>query len=148
MTSDRSETPPTQDGGPGADAGRSENSGRSDDVARDEDAPRSADAPGIEDAAGPVRLEAVVEGKVQGVGFRMFVVDRARDLGLVGWVANEPGGQVRCVAEGPRRSLEALLDDLREGPRGARVERVADMWAIATGEFGRFGVRSGWHSGD
>ena len=130
MTGEESETPSSKDGGP------DERAGRSEDAARNEDAART------------VRLEAVVEGRVQGVGFRMFVVDRARDLGLVGWVANEPGGHVRCVAEGPRRSLELLLADLREGPRGARVERVADTWPSATGEFGRFGVRSGWHSGD
>lgn len=94
------------------------------------------------------RLEAVVHGRVQGVGFRMFVVDVARDRGLAGWVSNEASGRVRCVAEGPRGDLSALLADLHEGPRGAHVERVDAAWLPANGEFGRFEVRSGWHAGD
>lgn len=96
----------------------------------------------------PRRLEAVVHGRVQGVGFRMFVVDLARDLGLVGWVANESDGRVRCLAEGSTRALEDLLAALREGPRGAIVTRVEAAWTSPTREFGRFTVRSGWHSGD
>jgi acylphosphatase len=94
------------------------------------------------------RLEAVVHGRVQGVGFRIFVIRTARRLGLGGWVANEAAGDVRCVAEGPRQALETLLDDLREGPPGAWVERVDASWLAATGTFSGFDVRSGWHPGD
>jgi acylphosphatase len=94
------------------------------------------------------RLDATVRGWVQGVGFRVHVLRAARDLGLVGWVMNEPGGRVRCVAEGPRDALERLLEAMREGPPGASVERVDESWAPASGEFTRFEVRSGWHSGD
>ncbi len=94
------------------------------------------------------RLEAVVHGRVQGVGFRMFTVDRARDLGLVGWVANEASGRVRCVAEGPADSLRVLATRLHEGPPGAFVDRVDEAWRPPTGEFQRFEVRSGWHAGD
>jgi acylphosphatase len=96
----------------------------------------------------PERLEAVVHGRVQGVGYRIFVVRHADRLGLTGWVANEPGGRVRCVAEGPRAELETLLDDLRSGPPGAWVERVDATWGPATGTFSDFDVRSGWHGGD
>lgn len=94
------------------------------------------------------RLEAVVHGRVQGVGFRMFVVDVARDRGLAGWVANEASGRVRCVAEGPKDGLLELLADLQVGPPGARVEQVNATWPQPTGEFVRFEVRSGWHAGD
>jgi acylphosphatase len=94
------------------------------------------------------RLEAVVHGRVQGVGFRMFILGRARDLGLGGWVANVQSGRVRCVAEGPRPALERLLEDLRDGPAGAIVQHVDDAWPPATGEFSRFEIRSGWHGGD
>ena len=94
------------------------------------------------------RLEAVVHGRVHGVGFRVFVARRADRLGLTGWVANEPSGRVRCVAEGGRAQLESLLEELREGPSGAWVERVDASWATATGAFSDFDIRSGWHSGD
>ena len=94
------------------------------------------------------RLDALVHGHVQGVGFRIFVARRADRLGLTGWVANEPSGRVRCIAEGPRVALEALLDELRAGPPGAWVERVEASWSAATGAFDDFDVRGGWHSGD
>jgi acylphosphatase len=94
------------------------------------------------------RLDALVHGRVQGVGFRIFVVRTARRLGLVGWVANESSGRVRSVAEGSREALEALLEQLRDGPPGAWVERVDASWSSATGTFSAFDVRSGWHGGD
>ena len=94
------------------------------------------------------RLEAVIHGRVQGVGFRVFVARRARNLGLTGWVANESSGRVRSVAEGPRASLEALLDQLRDGPPGASVERVDATWSPAMGSFSEFAIRSGHHGGD
>jgi acylphosphatase len=94
------------------------------------------------------RLEASVVGRVQGVGFRYFVVREAMAMGLDGWVANSPDGSVRCVAEGPRDRLETLLDRLREGPASAIVEHVSAAWMPATGTLGPFGIRSGAHRGD
>jgi acylphosphatase len=94
------------------------------------------------------RLEAIVRGLVQGVGFRYFVLRLADRLDLTGWVANERDGTVRCVAEGPRASLERFLDALRSGPPAARVDDVGVMWTAGTGAFTAFGVRSGDHSGD
>jgi acylphosphatase len=95
-----------------------------------------------------LRLDATVMGRVQGVGFRYFILTEAMDLGLDGWVANTADGSVRCVAEGPRDSLQALLGRLREGPGAARVERVSEAWMPATGTLGPFSVRSGAHRGD
>ena len=95
-----------------------------------------------------LRLDATVMGRVQGVGFRYFILTEAMDLGLDGWVANTADGSVRCVAEGPRDSLQALLGRLREGPAAARVERVSEAWMPATGTLGPFSVRSGAHRGD
>lgn len=97
---------------------------------------------------GGIRLEAIVRGRVQGVGFRWFVVQEAGRLGLGGWVANEADGTVRCVAEGPRPALEALLAALREGPSGAVVGSVTEQWSPAADGFERFGVRSSGHRGD
>jgi len=94
------------------------------------------------------RLDATVRGRVQGVGFRYMVLEEAHRLGLAGWVANEPDGSVRCVAEGPREGLQLLLDMLRAGPRGARVDEVNVTWGAAAGTMTRFSVRSGGHAGD
>lgn len=94
------------------------------------------------------RLEARVLGRVQGVGFRFFVLRLADELDLTGWVANEPDGSVRVVAEGPRAALEALRDRLEVGPPAARVERVVARFGPATGEFAGFGVRYLGHGGD
>ncbi|MDD5468263.1 MAG: acylphosphatase [Anaerolineales bacterium] len=88
------------------------------------------------------RLHAVVEGYVQGVGFRMFVEQQAATLGLVGWVRNHWEGSVEVLVEGRRAELESLLEALRRGPRSAVVHKVATEWQPATGEFGSFQVRS------
>ena len=97
---------------------------------------------------GVVRLDATVVGRVQGVGYRFHVRRLALDLGLVGWVANQADGSVRCVVEGPRGTLETLLEGLREGPPAAIVDRVIEAWMPATGAFRTFEVRSGGHRGD
>ncbi len=96
----------------------------------------------------PVRVEVVVRGRVQGVGFRMFAARMAIDRGLGGWVANEPDGSVRCVAQGSRSDLEAFTRDLAAGPPGATVERLAISWSEAVDGLDRFAIRSGWHGGD
>lgn len=101
------------------------------------------------DSGRPIRrLEAVVRGRVQAVGFRAFVAREASVLHLGGWVANEPDGAVRCVAEGAEGDLLRLLARLREGPRSARVDDVSERWGPASGGFDGFDVRSGWHGGD
>ena len=84
------------------------------------------------------RLHAVVRGDVQGVGFRYFVQRTARGLGLRGWVRNNDDGSVEIVAEGDRRKLEELARAVKEGPRGARVDRVDAHWSAATGTFAGF----------
>jgi acylphosphatase len=94
------------------------------------------------------RLDAIVHGMVQGVGFRMWVARTAPRLGLTGWVRNEPDGSVRCVAEGPRADLDELLARLRAGPSSAFVQRVDATFGPATGAFVDFGIRPGGHSGD
>ena len=100
------------------------------------------------DAGGSRRLEATIRGRVQGVGYRYFVVRRATELGLVGWVANSADGTVRSVAEGPAAALEALEAALRDGPTGAIVDEVVAVRMPPTGRFDRFSIRSGAHPGD
>ena len=101
------------------------------------------------DSAVPLaRLEATVRGRVQGVGFRYFVVRRAHELSLTGWVANDLDGSVRVVAEGPSDALDALESGLRTGPLGAVIGTVDAVRMMGTGRFEHFRIRSGAHSGD
>lgn len=94
------------------------------------------------------RIEATIRGVVQGVGFRYFVIQQVRDTSIRGWVANGPAGEVRCVAEGVREDLEALVRALERGPAGALVEAVQVAWMPAMGTFADFSIRSGGHPGD
>ena len=85
--------------------------------------------------------EILVEGRVQGVGYRAFVERHAALLGLVGYVVNRTDGRVRVRVEGERAAIDALLRDLAAGPRLAHVERTDVRWLDPTGEFTTFGVR-------
>ena len=95
-----------------------------------------------------VRLEATVGGRVQGVGFRYWVIREARRLGIVGWVANESDGTVRAVAEGPVKAIDRIEEVLRRGPPGAVVDSVSAVRMAATGGFDSFVVRPSGHAGD
>ena len=86
-------------------------------------------------------LRSVVRGRVQGVGFREFVRNRARFLAVSGYVRNLPDGcSLEVVAEGPRPDLEQLVSYLREGPRLSRVDAVETEWGEPTGAYDGFGV--------
>ena len=65
-----------------------------------------------------------VRGKVQGVSYRAATQDKARQLGLTGWVANRQDGGVEIVAEGDPQMLQALRDWCYEGPVAAEVDDV------------------------
>jgi acylphosphatase len=66
----------------------------------------------------------LVRGRVQGVGFRWFVMRVAHGLQVAGYVRNLPDGQVEVCAKGTPEALETLEQELGRGPRGARVESV------------------------
>jgi acylphosphatase len=87
------------------------------------------------------RLDAVVRGRVQGVGFRQSTEAQAHMLGLTGWVANRRDGAVSVVAEGSKPVLERFLKWLQNGPAMAHVDDVDIYWTEATGEFRSFSVR-------
>jgi acylphosphatase len=71
-----------------------------------------------------------VSGRVQGVGFRWFVVERARELRLAGWVKNRPDGSVEIAAAGDPPSLELLEAAVVAGPDGAQVSHVKRLPAV------------------
>jgi acylphosphatase len=71
-------------------------------------------------------LHFLIQGRVQGVGFRWFVHREASELDLRGWVRNTEDGDVEVVAAGKDRDLAELRASLRRGPRGARVDHVIE----------------------
>ncbi len=84
--------------------------------------------------------EVDVRGLVQGVFFRDSCRRVALELGVAGWVSNEPDGSVHAHLEGPRAAVEQLVTWMHEGPRHAVVESVRVADAEPTGS-GRFDVR-------
>ena len=78
-------------------------------------------------------IQARVSGRVQGVSFRWCTEERARSLGVVGWVRNEPDGSVLVHAEGDDHAVDALVAWCRTGPSAARVQHVAVRDAARTG---------------
>jgi acylphosphatase len=93
---------------------------------------------------GLAAIRAVVRGRVQGVGFREYVLNRARFLAVSGYVRNLPDGRsVEVVAEGSRSDLEQLLSYLRDGPRMSRVDAIEADWGEPTGAYEGFGVGYG-----
>lgn len=88
------------------------------------------------------RLHVLVIGRVQGVGFRYFVMGAAGDLAITGWVRNRREGYVEVVAEGNKEELDKLLLILQRGSRSSLVTEVKENWQDYTGEFQRFSVRA------
>ena len=85
--------------------------------------------------------EIVVEGRVQGVGYRNFVQRKAAQFGLAGYVMNLKDGRVRVRVEGVREAIEGLARELTKGPPLARVDSLAVNWRPPTGRFATFAIR-------
>ena len=94
------------------------------------------DAAGVKSAA-----EILVQGRIQGVGYRAFVQRKAGQLGLAGYVMNLRNGSVRVRVEGSRQSIEELTRDLEKGPPLSRVDHVAVRWLLPGRRFASFEVR-------
>lgn len=92
------------------------------------------------------RLHAIVEGRVQGVGFRNFVETQAMILDLTGWVRNLYSGEVEVLAEGPENALSFFLSELEAGPPHGKVDHVKAEWSASLDEFTSFDIRTTWIS--
>lgn len=89
----------------------------------------------------PVRAHIWVKGRVQGVGFRAHVEYLARQIGgLTGWVRNVGYDTVEAIVEGQPAKVERLIQAIKDGPRGSRVDESRVEWEEPNGEFDRFGV--------
>lgn len=67
----------------------------------------------------------LIEGIVQGVGYRYAFAERAAALGLAGWVRNRSNGAVEACVHGPADAIQAIVDWAHKGPSTAHVSRVA-----------------------
>jgi acylphosphatase len=78
-----------------------------------------------------VRL--IIEGRVQGVGYRYWTVREAARLGLDGWVRNLPDGTVEALVAGPEDAVATMIEACRRGPRAAAVSAVREHAATPPG---------------
>lgn len=83
-----------------------------------------------------IRRRVVVSGQVQGVFFRASCRDAARELGVSGWISNEPDGTVHAVFEGDEGAVEGMIAWCHSGPPQARVQGVDVTDEEPTGEQG------------
>jgi acylphosphatase len=88
-----------------------------------------------------VARRLVIFGRVQGVGFRWFAIERASLEGITGWVRNLPDGEVEVVAEGEAEAMERFERSVRQGPGHARVDDVTIDMLTPTGRFATFTAR-------
>ena len=88
-----------------------------------------------------VRAEIVVNGLVQGVGYRYFVVREAQKLGLKGYTKNLYTGEVLTVVEGDRAIVEEMIKKLKMGPIHASVKSCKVDWQQPKNEFTDFEVK-------
>jgi acylphosphatase len=86
-------------------------------------------------------VHIIVEGLVQGVGFRWFVARKAQELGVLGYTRNLYNGDVEIEAEGDRSLLEELIREVKVGPRSARVSDLRIRWKEPSNTFTHFEIR-------
>ena len=91
-----------------------------------------------------VRAHIVIEGRVQGVGYRAFAHRNAIREGLSGWVQNLSNGRVELEVQGPHERIEVLLAVLRNGPSLAQVDQLHVNWVDAHQESEEFRVLHPW----
>jgi len=87
------------------------------------------------------RAHIIIKGHVQGVFFRANIREKARELGLTGWVGNHPSGTVEAVFEGDKRSIEKIIEYCEMGPPAAEVEDLDIEWRPFQREFNTFYIR-------
>jgi acylphosphatase len=90
-----------------------------------------------------VRARVLVEGEVQGVGFRWSAQSVARRLELAGCVRNLADGRVEAIIEGERDKVENMVSWCNKGPMGAYVTNVKVEWQLYKGEYKEFEISKG-----
>ena len=88
------------------------------------------------------KIRAIVSGKVQGVGYRMFTLQKARQIGVNGYVRNLANGNVEIVASGEVKRVDTLLKWTKSGPPGAIVKNLEiELLDSNAADFQNFEIR-------
>lgn len=85
--------------------------------------------------------EIIVTGRVQGVGFRHYTMQKANELGIFGWVKNMPDDSILIVAQGDEPVINTFIDFLYIGPTRSRVIQVSKSEMISSTNFHNFSVK-------
>lgn len=88
-----------------------------------------------------VARRLIINGRVQGVGFRYFTQEAAAREGVTGWVRNLPDGRVEAYVEGDAEAVTRVERAVRQGPRGARIEAVEVDTPEPSGRYMDFSIR-------
>ncbi|MGB6881743.1 MAG: acylphosphatase [Microgenomates group bacterium] len=88
-----------------------------------------------------IRAHIFIEGRVQGIFYRVWILRQAQHIGLTGWVKNLEDGRVEAVFEGPKSKVEKMVKECHKGPRLAGVKHIEVIWEKATGELDTFEIK-------
>ena len=88
------------------------------------------------------QITVSIFGSVKGVGYRYFVLNAVRRTAIKGYVQNQRNGSVLVVAEGNKKQLDILIEELTLGPSSGRVDRCCVQWASSEGVFDDFQVKA------
>lgn len=88
-----------------------------------------------------VQYELNITGKVQGVGYRYFAVQKANEMGITGWVKNAVDGNVIIVAQGFEEEIETFIDYLYIGPTRSRVDQISKAKFNTSTNFNNFSIK-------
>ncbi len=86
-------------------------------------------------------VHAIINGRVQGVFFRMETRRAAERFGVNGWVRNRPDGTVEAVFEGESEKVDQIVDWCKKGPSAASVSGMEILEIAFTGKFEDFSIR-------
>ena len=87
------------------------------------------------------RAHMIVSGRVQGVFFRQNTLNKAKELGVFGWVNNLPDGRLEAVFEGEKKKVEEIVNWAEKGPVSAEVSDIKVKWQEYKGEFKGFKLK-------
>ncbi|MBT8171911.1 acylphosphatase [Candidatus Bathyarchaeota archaeon] len=82
-----------------------------------------------------IRAHIIVNGRVQGVFFRMETYSKAKKENVSGWVRNRYDGRVEAIFEGKKENVEKMIKFCRIGPKGAFVDNIDVKWKEYSGTF-------------